>query len=161
MNTWQMLRTCHAFPCSPGAIARYRQRSAGPLLDRIDIHIDVPRVDLAYRNLRALDGAARLAPFPSPTSTLRSRRDVYAVIGAHVVAIMDRADLIHGASDLLSPLRCDDRAAIEVVIGRTPQVTHYRTSALAFIHDHAAPRRNGVMRRDHRVGIGGAILDAD
>jgi magnesium chelatase family protein len=31
--------------CSAGAIARYQKRISGPLLDRIDIHIDVPRVD--------------------------------------------------------------------------------------------------------------------
>jgi magnesium chelatase family protein len=31
--------------CSPGIIARYQKRISGPLLDRIDIHIDVPRVD--------------------------------------------------------------------------------------------------------------------
>ncbi len=31
--------------CSPALITRYHQRISGPLLDRIDIHIDVPRVD--------------------------------------------------------------------------------------------------------------------
>jgi magnesium chelatase family protein len=31
--------------CSQGAITRYRQRISGPLLDRIDIHVEVPRVD--------------------------------------------------------------------------------------------------------------------
>ncbi len=34
-----------ACTCSPGAIARYRQRISGPLLDRIDIHLEVPRVE--------------------------------------------------------------------------------------------------------------------
>ncbi len=31
--------------CSPAQVRRYQQRLSGPLLDRIDIHIDVPRVD--------------------------------------------------------------------------------------------------------------------
>ncbi|PIQ73567.1 magnesium chelatase [Candidatus Roizmanbacteria bacterium CG11_big_fil_rev_8_21_14_0_20_36_8] len=32
--------------CSPGAIARYKKRLSGPLLDRIDVHIDVPPVEV-------------------------------------------------------------------------------------------------------------------
>ncbi|MGB9879912.1 MAG: YifB family Mg chelatase-like AAA ATPase, partial [Anaerolineae bacterium] len=31
--------------CSPSMITRYRKRISGPLLDRIDIHVDVPRVE--------------------------------------------------------------------------------------------------------------------
>lgn len=31
--------------CSPGAVARYRRRLSGPLLDRLDIRIRVPRVE--------------------------------------------------------------------------------------------------------------------
>jgi len=31
--------------CSPGTVTKYQKRISGPLLDRIDIHIDVPRVD--------------------------------------------------------------------------------------------------------------------
>ena len=41
-------RTC---TCTDGAIARYRRRLSGPLLDRIDIHVEVPRV--AYEKLSA------------------------------------------------------------------------------------------------------------
>src|SRR5690606_696439 len=31
--------------CSPATIRRYQQRLSGPLMDRIDIHIEVPRVN--------------------------------------------------------------------------------------------------------------------
>jgi magnesium chelatase family protein len=31
--------------CSPGTVTRYQKRISGPLLDRIDIHCEVPRVD--------------------------------------------------------------------------------------------------------------------
>ena len=36
------LREC---TCSPSTVTRYQRRISGPLLDRIDIHADVPRVD--------------------------------------------------------------------------------------------------------------------
>jgi magnesium chelatase family protein len=42
------LRTCK---CSPGQIARYMAKVSGPLVDRIDIHIDVPAV--AFSKLRS------------------------------------------------------------------------------------------------------------
>ena len=42
------LRMCK---CSPGQIARYMAKVSGPLVDRIDIHIDVPAV--AFSKLRS------------------------------------------------------------------------------------------------------------
>ncbi len=41
-------RECH---CTPPMIQRYLSRISGPLLDRIDIHIDIPAVN--YKELRA------------------------------------------------------------------------------------------------------------
>jgi magnesium chelatase family protein len=40
----------HACRCTPQQVAQYRARISGPLLDRIDIHIEVPSV--RYRELR-------------------------------------------------------------------------------------------------------------
>lgn len=40
--------------CSPTQIEKYRQRISGPLLDRIDLHVDVPAVN--YKELRTESG---------------------------------------------------------------------------------------------------------
>jgi magnesium chelatase family protein len=34
-----------ACTCAPAVVTKYQKRISGPLLDRIDIHIEVPRVD--------------------------------------------------------------------------------------------------------------------
>src|SRR5512144_2416607 len=35
----------HNYSCSPSMVTRYQKSIIGPLLDRFDIHMDVPRVD--------------------------------------------------------------------------------------------------------------------
>jgi magnesium chelatase family protein len=37
-----LLKAC---TCAPSAVTKYQKRISGPLLDRIDIHVDVPRVE--------------------------------------------------------------------------------------------------------------------
>ena len=66
---------CH---CTPDAIARYRGRISGPLLDRIDIMVEVPRIPLAE-----LDAARK--PDDEHSATVRAR-----VIAARSIA-MQRA----------------------------------------------------------------------
>ena len=51
-----------ACSCAAGAIGRYQKRISGPLLDRIDIHLDVPRIDwdqLAEKRAGEPSAAAR------------------------------------------------------------------------------------------------------
>jgi magnesium chelatase family protein len=55
-------RECH---CTPPMIQRYVSKISGPLLDRIDIHIDVPAVN--YKELR---GAG---PVPEASAQIRQR----------------------------------------------------------------------------------------
>jgi magnesium chelatase family protein len=31
--------------CAPSTVTKYQKRISGPLLDRIDIHVEVPQVD--------------------------------------------------------------------------------------------------------------------
>ncbi|WP_320171944.1 YifB family Mg chelatase-like AAA ATPase [Maridesulfovibrio sp.] len=44
----------HTCTCTPQAVARYNSRLSGPLLDRIDLQIEVPAVD--YKDLRDSSG---------------------------------------------------------------------------------------------------------
>ncbi|EFO81493.1 Mg chelatase, subunit ChlI [Oscillochloris trichoides DG-6] len=53
-----------ACTCSPALVSRYQKRISGPLLDRIDIHVEVPRVN--YEKL----SSDRLG---EPSSHIRSR----------------------------------------------------------------------------------------
>lgn len=46
----------HSCNCTPEKALRYRQRLSGPLLDRIDLHIEVPRIDA--RTLLLADNSA-------------------------------------------------------------------------------------------------------
>ena len=32
------------YTCAPAVVTKYQKRISGPMLDRIDIHIEVPRV---------------------------------------------------------------------------------------------------------------------
>ncbi|NLH50991.1 MAG: ATP-binding protein, partial [Myxococcales bacterium] len=49
----------HHCSCTPQAIQRYRRRVSGPLLDRIDLHVEVPAVP--YREMRAGGGESSAA----------------------------------------------------------------------------------------------------
>lgn len=53
-----------ACTCAPGIVTKYQRRISGPLMDRIDIHVEVPRVD--YEKL----SDARLG---EPSAVIRTR----------------------------------------------------------------------------------------
>lgn len=50
--------------CSPAQVERYRARISGPLLDRIDIHVEAPAVE--YRHLSSRENS-------EPSATIRER----------------------------------------------------------------------------------------
>lgn len=63
----------HACRCSAQTVQRYQKKISGPLLDRIDIHLDVPRVD--YDKLTALrDGES--------SATVRARIEAARAVQA-------------------------------------------------------------------------------
>jgi magnesium chelatase family protein len=72
--------------CSDGTVRRYRRRLSGPLLDRIDIHLDVPRVP--YEKLRVGMLAEDANETVDPSAALRagSGRQTAGADGVPVVA---------------------------------------------------------------------------
>lgn len=69
--------------CSSAAIARYQKRLSGPLLDRIDIHVEVPRVD--YEKLTGRGEAERSDVVRQRVLAARARQSRrFARHGAHL-----------------------------------------------------------------------------
>ncbi len=64
----------HQCTCAPGQMYRYKRKVSGPLLDRIDIHIEVPAVP--YKDLSAVHAG-------EPSRDIRSR-----VVSARNIQIM-------------------------------------------------------------------------
>ena len=63
--------------CGPVQVQRYRQRISGPLLDRIDLHVEVPLID--YRELAASEAAEPSAAVRERVGKTRARqRDRFA-----------------------------------------------------------------------------------
>jgi magnesium chelatase family protein len=56
--------------CSPSTIARYQKRLSGPLLDRIDIHVEVPRVE--YEKLTGTQESERSAAVRARVNAARA-----------------------------------------------------------------------------------------
>ena len=62
----------HPCNCTPNEIKRYTRKLSGPLLDRIDIHIRVPRVE--YKELTATGKAESSAEIRKRVSAARKRQ---------------------------------------------------------------------------------------
>ena len=62
----------HPCTCSMSAIQRYQKRISGPLMDRIDIHLEVQRVP--YQKLTTLESSERSAVIRSRIEATRTRQ---------------------------------------------------------------------------------------
>ncbi len=82
-----------ACTCSMSAVTRYQKRISGPLLDRIDIHIEVPRV--AYEKLTGLQPGEPSAQVRQRVEQARARqRQRFAgIAGVHANADMRPAHI--------------------------------------------------------------------
>lgn len=106
--------TKHECRCSPTQIQRYRSRISGPLLDRIDIHIEAPALSLAeLRSEKAGEPSAAIrgrveaargrqrARF-SATRTTANARMSQAQIRKHCAIDASLGDLLQHAMEQLS-----------------------------------------------------------
>ncbi|MDD4850978.1 MAG: YifB family Mg chelatase-like AAA ATPase [Gemmiger sp.] len=74
----------HPCTCTPSAIDQYRQRISGPLLDRIDLHIDVAPVE--YDDLAAAHGGEGSAAIRARVTAARQRQQArYTALGLDAV----------------------------------------------------------------------------
>jgi len=99
------LRTC---TCSISGIARYRSRLSGPLLDRIDMHVDVPAVP--YGQLAA---AAPGEPTASVRARVEEARERQRRRGPRSNARLTAAEL-----DEVAPIDTDGHRLLERAVER-------------------------------------------
>lgn len=132
----------HTCVCSPGLIRRYRARLSGPLLDRIDLHINVPAVP--YEELQA--GA-------SPVTSARMRERVLAARAvqqaryAEVPYCRTNADLSGSLLEKHCRMGAPERAFLREAVQRLALSARAYTRILRISPDDCGSRRIGIHRR--------------
>jgi magnesium chelatase family protein len=91
--------TQRACRCTPDQVARYQGKLSGPLLDRIDLHVDVPAVpatDLLQAQSGEVPQRGRRAPgLVSPQhapTTLKVARTIADLAGTHSTQLVHVAE---------------------------------------------------------------------
>src|SRR5262245_11878248 len=70
--------------CTPPQVARYRGRVSGPFLDRLDLHVEVPRVPIGLLDLER-DGGERSESIRARVAAARARQRARgAALNAHL-----------------------------------------------------------------------------
>ena len=102
-----------ACTCTPSAITRYASRLSGPMLDRIDIHVDVPRVEYD-KLMKAERGESSLAV---RARVERARELQYARFADHP-GLFANADMGAGEIQQLCVLADDAKQLLELSVRR-------------------------------------------
>jgi magnesium chelatase family protein len=158
----------HHCSCTPIQIQRYRSRLSGPLLDRIDLHVEVPAVP--YRDLKQEQGSISSAVMRERIDTARRvQRERYA--GLH---FSSNSELSGKWLERFCPLTASEHAFLEGAVQRlgmsaralcaccaspAPSPTWPVTGPL----DHASGRSHqlpGPGPPEPRVSLGGCQLEA-
>ena len=75
--------------CAPSAVTKYQKRISGPLLDRIDIHIEVPRVEYQKLSSDRLGESSETIRQRVETARQRQRERFASIKSAHIFANAD------------------------------------------------------------------------
>ncbi len=103
----------HECSCTPTMIQRYQAKVSGPLLDRIDIHIDVPRVD--YDKL--MNSAAAEPSSAVRERVIMARERQYERFRDHP-GLFANGDMVAGQVQELCPLKPDAKQLLEISVKR-------------------------------------------
>lgn len=103
----------HPCTCSPTQISRYQGKLSGPLLDRIDIHIQVPRVD--YDKLMSDERGEPSAIIRRRVEKARERQ--YARF-SDIPGLFANADMNAGQVQELCNIQADAKNLLELSIRR-------------------------------------------
>jgi magnesium chelatase family protein len=109
-----------ACTCSPGVVTKYQKRISGPLLDRIDIYVEVPRVaydKLSDSRLGESSGTVR-ARVEAARQTQRARFNDRDDEHAPLAEIMNNADMRVGEVRKFCPLDDASRALMRTAMNQ-------------------------------------------
>lgn len=102
-----------ACTCTPAMISRYQSRISGPLIDRIDLHVDVPRVD--YDKLMATTTAETSTRIRERVIAARERQ---AARFSDEPAVHANSDMGVGQIQKYCILKDDARQLLELSVRR-------------------------------------------
>lgn len=102
-----------ACTCTPAMILRYQSKLSGPLLDRIDIHVEVPRVE--YDKLMSLERGESSADIRARVERARARQ---AERFAGLPGLFANSDMGVGEIDRFCILSPEARQLIELSVRR-------------------------------------------
>jgi magnesium chelatase family protein len=89
--------------CSPGIVTKYQKRISGPLLDRIDIHIEVPRVEYEKLSDQRLGEASAVIQ-----KRVETAREIQRQRFTALVKNSDEGQSMAGAHDpIAAPIQCN------------------------------------------------------
>jgi magnesium chelatase family protein len=90
--------------CSPGIVTKYQKRISGPLLDRIDIHIEVPRVE--YEKLSDQRLGEPSATIQKRVEAARQRQRERFFGRTDQTSVADQSEVVPDGA-IASPIQCN------------------------------------------------------